>query len=82
MGKIGQPQLPGGATYLVAGELGVGKAHRDRDVRSMQALISVLECSSAVPLPSSLPPLGVYVVREREQNGVNETLMTNESRCQ
>jgi hypothetical protein len=34
---------------------GVGKARRDRDVRSMQALISVPECSSAVPLPSLLP---------------------------
>jgi hypothetical protein len=34
---------------------GAGRARGDRDVRSMQALISVPECSSAVPLPSLLP---------------------------
>jgi hypothetical protein len=55
MENDGWPQLPGGTTNWLPVSEGLAAVRRDRDVRSMQALISVPECSSAVVLPSSLP---------------------------
>ncbi len=57
MGKIGYPvaRRNGGTTNWSPVSEGLAAARRDRDVRFMQALISVPECSSAVPLPSLLP---------------------------
>jgi hypothetical protein len=47
--------------YQLIASGSLAAARRDRDVRSMQALISVPECSSAVSLPSGTSPLGVQV---------------------